>query len=357
MKKPSEDPLKYLKQIVAKEPRTLVREPRHCECCNRIFIPFSNKGNGTMTKFCHVCYELLYPRGFEFIDSQCGYFCSIPDKRMPLLTKQIRWENWVPTYEKLLHCKFPYRRKFKYFEEPDSRMAEARMLYSKLRDAYWEIKEKEHVRDMQTKCRFCDETFMRKHPKNIICPKCRWLLGNEVSSINAKLKSGEYTKQKVKRIIKDKLEDLDENTQKLITKGELDFANTPRTLEVIRKERAEILANLEKHKIVKEPVVRCFRCGKVLTSQLDLERKSCQTCRDSLLPPEVRWFKGIVGLSNRSLEDIAKLPSYCHSAYTKHMTKRELAKFERLLVPFRKEEVDRLMYRECTKFAHDDIEG
>jgi len=64
-----------------------------------------------------------------------------------------------------------------------------------------------------------------------------------------------------------------------------------------------------------------------------------------------------VGLSNRSLEDIAKLPSYCHSAYTKHMTKRELAKFERLLVPFRKEEVDRLMYRECTKFAHDDIEG
>ena len=347
MKKPSEDPLVYLKQNIAKDPSIPVKAPRHCNFCNRIYIPFNKKDNRLVDIFCHVCNELLYPnRGFD-------YFLS---KRTPIRIKQTQWESLIRTYERQKHCKFPYRREFKYFEEPDSRMDEARMLYSKQRDAGWEIREKERARAMQVKCKFCDETFLRKSFNSAICPKCRWIFGHAVSTISAKLKSGEYTKQKVKKLIKDKLEDLDDNTKSLIAKGEFDFDATPRTLDSISKERSEIIANLEKHKIVEAPIVRCIRCGKILTSQLDLERKSCQTCRDSILPPDVRWFKGIVGLSNRSLEDIAKLPSYCHGVYTKHMTKRELARFERLLLPFRKEEVDRLMYKERTRLTHDDIE-
>jgi len=353
MNKPTEDSLEYFKQIVAEDPRTSVLWPRHCNCCNRIFIPFRNKDNKSTSEFCHVCCELLYPRGFGFIGDHCGYYHSgFPHKKTPTIIKQTNWKVWVPAYERLQDCKFPYRREFKYFEEPDSRMAEALTLYSKQRDVYCGIRAKEFERDMQIKCKLCDETFQRKSFNNSVCPRCRWIFGNSVSAISAKLKSGEYTKQKVKKLIKDKLEDLDDDTKSLIAKGEFDFSSTPRTLDSISRERAEIIANLDKHKIVEKPIVRCVRCRQILTSQLDIERKSCQTCRDSIIPPEVRWFKGIVGLSNRSLEDIAKLPSYCHSAYTKHMTEKELAKFERLLLPFRKEEIDRMMIKERIKFAH-----
>lgn len=281
----------------------------------------------------------------------------IPRRGTPIPVKEEIWARRVQMYKELTDREFPYHQKFKYFEESESRIKEAESVYIEIIDARQQARERERVKRSSGTCSLCGEPFRRKSINNIICSRCRWFFDRDTTTLLKELASGKCTKSKIKQLLKDKLEDLDEDTRNRINKGEFNFSTEVRTLTDISKERAEILENLEKHKIPEPRIVRCSTCGKLLTSQTDQKNGRCQTCIDRLIPPEERWFKGIVGLSDRSLEDIAKLPSYCQEVYTKHMSKEELEQFRIVLIPFKKQSTLRSVMQERNKFTidNDDI--
>ena len=345
MKSLIEDPLEFVKQSASNNVKTVVYKPRHCDFCNRLFIPFKNEHIRSVRNFCHVCYELLYPNSGRFIDNDWKYR-KVPSRRTPVYTKEMMWVCRVQLYREITHREFPYHKKFKYFEEPASRLKKAESVYRELMGACQKAKE--------CKCNLCGELFQRKTPRNTICPKCRWFFGNRTIILVTDLAKGKCTRHKVEQLIKDKLEDLDEDTRNRILKGEFDFTTEARTLSDINRERAEILENLEKHQIPEPRIVRCPTCWKLLTSQTDQKNGRCQACIDLSIPPEERWFKGIVGLSKRSLEDIAKLPSYCHEVYTQHMSEEELAQFRIILAPIKRQATLRRVAQGRIRFTHDE---
>lgn len=95
-----------------------------------------------------------------------------------------------------------------------------------------------------------------------------------------------------------------------------------------------------KRKRKTEHVCVCSKCGMRLdvATYSEIKEPLCPTCQYAIDRVK-NCYKGHVGLPNMTLEQIARLPTYCREAYTKHMDAFEKDELKKLVSKLEHERV------------------
>lgn len=164
------------------------------------------------------------------------------------------------------------------------------------------------------------------------CGRCVFVMRDQIVKLLSSVKKGMDISEHAATVYRRCYMELTPDAKAMVPPNINDTWDDPETdlrfHEASKIERANIIKKLDKQRMENEAQAlaakptKCCRCW-AESNELD-EWDVCPRCRDLEKPKNERWFKGIVGLQNMTLERIALLPSFARSYYTKHMSEEEI---------------------------------
>ena len=346
--------------------------PRHCEICNKYFIPI-----GGRTVHCDSCKEFMRALKLHGLTNIL--------KRMASNSLRVRKLSWAEGAKILRERKSKWNgiRRLVYYDTYPEVIKQVDAEYESLKSLRSDnvhnrgpnpdakkctprarLTDEEIIASYpRNTCAICGEQFIPKSSNMVICQRCTFVFGGGVTKIKHARECGDMDDAALEALYTSKWSQLPLGNKHMVPPGLHDKVSPDNDVRLgflfERFRRRAVLENLEAHKLEESPatVHRCKRCNAVIENYVEGSDLMCQTCKEFLMPPEQRWFKGIVGLSNRSFEDIAKLPSNCRCYYTKHMTPDEVKDMESYLRPIQHQRLKEQMAFERLRInPYDDID-
>jgi hypothetical protein len=181
----------------------------------------------------------------------------------------------------------------------------------------------------EKKCMLCGQ---QHNGLGDCCGRCLFVMREQTAKLLSQAKKGTDVSEHAANVYRRCYMELPPDAQAMVPPNINDIWDDPETdlrfHDANRIERINIIKKLDQQrkeneaKALAAKPTKCCRCW-AESSELD-EWDVCPRCRDLEKPPDERWFKGVVGLQNMTLERIALLPSFARSYYTKHMNEEEI---------------------------------